>query len=217
MTQPQSHARASVLQELEKELALREKLDTTTILFRQIERCDISATNPDPSIFETNVRILMSKLPSPTIKKIRERAEEFNKVVPEPQVETWCGVPIVEFDEKTGEPLEPETIDREYTDYEKLYEIIMEELEGLKITWTIEQSTVELGKVREDEEIVPGEVVKYVKKEFERLIINARQLGFEGSFEDLIDRLRTESMPSPYITKKKEEQEEESEVEHAGN
>jgi len=216
MTQPQSHARKAVLQQLEKELALREKLDTTTILFRQIERCDISAINPDPSIFETNVRILLSKLPSPTILKIRARSTEFNETISEPQIESWCGVPIVDHDDK-GEPLPPPMIEREQTDYEKLYEIIMQELEVLKITWTIEQSTVELGKVRIDEEIVPGPVVKYIKKEFERLIITARGMGFEGAFEDIIERLRRESMPSPYIIKKKKDPEEEDENGNAGN
>jgi len=212
MTQPQSHARKAVLQQLEKELALREKLDTTTILFRQIERCDISAINPDPSIFETNVRILLSKLPSPTILKIRARSEEFNETVSEPQIESWCGVPIVDYDDK-GEPLPPKMSEREQTDYEKLYEIIMQELEILKITWTIEQSTVELGKVRTDEQIVPGEVVKFAKQTLQRFIIDARGMGFEGSFEDLIDRLRTESMPSPYIIKKKKVSKEEEEDE----
>lgn len=204
MSRPTSHATIEQLEFLERQFSLREKLDIKTILFRQVERCNLSITNPDPSIFEANVRTLMNMLPTQTILRIRQQTKKFNETFEIPQLTYWCGVPQYEYD-KDGNRIEPETVEELRTDYEKLYELIMAELEVLGVSWTIEQTTTDLGEVRTDEEILPGPVVQRAKEVLLDLIIEARSMGFEGSYEDLMIRLSKESIPSPYIVEEEEE------------
>lgn len=201
MSKPRSRADPELLRQLEEQITIREKLDIQSLLFRQVERCNISISNPDPSIFEANVRILMSLLPPQSIDKVRTRTDEFNKKKDIPLIETFCGVPMVDYDED-GKPLPPKYDEQIFTDYEILYEFIMAELAKLGITYSIEQLNIELGAVRDEVDLVPGPMINSFKKQMQKFIIKWRKKGYKGTFEDLAKRVSVETMPTPYVRDK---------------
>ena len=132
-----------------EETPLYNKLDVSSLVFRQLERTNISALMGEES-FATNVRLLMSHVPSHKRDEILERRDDYVSVVKQYKYKHWCGVPM-------GTPKHPINgspfvVEEEITDWHMLYEICLDVLEECGITWKFEKWTIEVGAVEEKKE-----------------------------------------------------------------
>lgn len=149
-----------VVEELKalEEVEIRGQLSIEDLVRRQIDRCNISMSGPDPSVFEANVRALMTMLPSNKYQQILSAADEYNSEIHDWQYEQWCGINMGTPDDPIttdgGKPKEdwsnvisPKPVSRVETDYEKLYEVILRTFEAVGLTWRVEPKVAEFGKV----------------------------------------------------------------------
>ena len=100
----------------------------------------------------------MVMLPSSKYREVLGRSDEYNDEISGWSYEEWCGI-------KMGTPEAPITVDNEppneswsnvispkpttstETDYEKLYEVILQTFESIGLTWKVESRLAEFGKV----------------------------------------------------------------------
>jgi len=135
-----------------EETPLYNKIDVASIVFRQIERTNMSASQGE-ELFASNVRLLMSHVPSHKRDEILERSEEFTSTSKSLQFKFWCGVPMGTVEHPVnGSPFE---IEEEVIDWHKLYEVVLDILEDCGITWKFEKWTVEVGAVEKKKEVPP--------------------------------------------------------------
>lgn len=123
------------------------EVNIESLVFRQIERCSIAATQ-DESLFAANVRVLLSMLPEGKRKEVLEQSDEYIEKVERWQYRYWCGVPV-------GTPENPingspSLVQEDVYDWHKLFELILKALEDSNLTWRYEKWTIEVGKVEED-------------------------------------------------------------------
>ena len=157
------------------DVQIRGKLSIEELVRRQIERCNISIGTFDQSVFEANVRALLKMLPTRKQEEIMNNTSEFNSSIKKFVFEKWCGVnmgsmnnPVMnELNIECGFPevpkvqrlpdgtvdwtdpniMSPRLVEYEETDYEKLYEIILQGLQAVGLTWNIEKKVAEVGGV----------------------------------------------------------------------
>jgi hypothetical protein len=122
------------LEGLNEEPGIQGKVSIEDLVRRQIDRTLISEST-DPTLFEANVQLLMSMLPSGKLKALYAREAEFKTKIVDMRPE-WCG-------RRVG-PLKTE----KQTDYLKLFELVLEAFEDCGLTWKIKNETVELGRVK---------------------------------------------------------------------
>jgi len=180
----------------------------------------------DPAIFEANVRALMKMLPSTKLNEILSRAGEYNEEVKSWHYEYWCGTkmgtpehPITTDDAPPNEDwsnvISPTPITYTQTDYEKLYEIVLQAFESVGLTWKVESRTVEFGKVLKTD--VPSKVVTEAQNAVVEVILDARKEIIEKarrtkkgaelrstinaantiSFAEVVEELRYLTPPTP--------------------
>jgi hypothetical protein len=139
-------------EKLLEEATIRGELDIETLVFRQIERTSQSASQ-DEALFASNVRILMSYLPSHKREEITMRADEYSSIQKKYEYKYNCNVPM-------GTPEEPVcgspyVIEEEVIDWHLLFQILMDVFEECGVTWKFEKWTVEIGAVEEKEKVLP--------------------------------------------------------------
>lgn len=122
---------------LEEEPGIQGKLAIEDIVRRQMDRTATSRSISE-ELFEVNVRILMSDLPSNKLKELYEREDEYwTKEVDIRR--TFCGK---RMPSRNGEPETEKAID-----FQKLYEMVMQAFEEVGLTWKIKNTTEEYGRV----------------------------------------------------------------------
>lgn len=165
---------SSILEGLES-LNIRDRVPMSRTVYLQIERCNISCSGVDPAIFEANVRMLLTMIPSYKQKEVMSRSKEYNNEVEEFVFQNYCNIQlgstskplmskdrhgirhIVKRDEAENidweDPniLSPQFVKSVDTDYEELYKVIINCLESANITWRVEGKTVEMGKINKTE------------------------------------------------------------------
>ena len=159
-------------------VTLREKLDTRTLVFRQIERCNNAVSNPDPAVFEAHVRALLAMLPANKRDAIKGVAETFTSKTARYMYKSFCGQNIGTpenpmIDEETGETLSPILVEEEVTDYEALYEIILNSLQKAGLTWSVESKFAEYGKVMKSSKI-PNNILMPIEKSIVKALAEVR-------------------------------------------
>lgn len=194
-------------EELAKAVAIRGRIPIESTVFRQMERTNIALSNPDPSVYEANVRALLYLLPSQKRMEVEGRAGEFNRRETSLEYKTWCGqnVGTVEnpfIDEDTGEILSPIVSEMEVTDYETLHKIIVVAFEDLGLTWKTEKSGREVGEVIDA--IVPKSVIKRAEEELVNVITDAREKFPDLTFQMLVNRLKESSPATPSFDRERE-------------
>ena len=122
----------------EDELEIRGRMDIEDIVKYQINRCNISSTDPDPNIFNSNVLVLLDILPAHKRQQVLDRQEDYGEIEKRTEYDNWCGTNIL----STKRPVEEFTID-----YHLLYRIVLDAFADSGLTWKIEQELIELGKV----------------------------------------------------------------------
>lgn len=129
-----------------EETPLHGELNIEQLVFRQIERTELSALQ-DEAYFASNVRLLLSMVPSHKREEIENRQDEYVSETESLHYKYWCGVPM-------GTPENPingspSLMKETNTDWHKLFEIILEAFEESGLTWKIDKQTIEIGQVPE--------------------------------------------------------------------
>ena len=135
---------------MEKSDEIEGELSIQNIAKQQINRCLISASMYDPSSFEMNVTKLLSILPKKQRDAIREREEEYIETYASLKYKHNCGVPMGTpenpvKDEQTGSIISPVPVEETTTNYDLLYEFILEAFEEIGVSWKPEQQISETG------------------------------------------------------------------------
>lgn len=205
---------------------IRGSLSIEDLVRRQIDRCNMSIAAADPSIFEGNVRALMKHLPTNKLKEVIGKQEEFNSTVEGYVFKETCGYNIGTvknpFVSVPGHPeweffldipkpyreahmdeidiLSPIKTEETVTDYEKLYEIVLQSFEGLGLTWNIERRTVEMGRVIKTG--IPDWFVNEAEQAIVKVIMKARTEDSklnEITYNLLVEELRERTPATPVM------------------
>jgi len=126
---------------------IKGELNIESLIFRQIERTYMSALQ-DESLFASNVRLLLSTVPSHKRYEILEQSNEYTSITQQYQFKYCCGVPMGTVDKPVSGS--PSLIEEEVIDWHKLFEMILAALEDCGISWKFEQWTIEAGKVEKE-------------------------------------------------------------------
>ena len=167
-----------------QEVSIRGNLSIEDLVRRQIDRCNQSLANPDPSIFEANVRALLAMLPSKKYKEVIEQSHLYNTTTRTWRYKYWCGVPQGSPEApitSDGKPpkddwsnvISPVPVEETETDYERLYEVILQAFESINLTWRVEQKVAEFGKVHEMK--VPPVIVRAAAEAVSEVLVSARK------------------------------------------
>lgn len=179
MSVPQDVERLESLEEA----SIRGHLSIEDLVRRQVDRCNMSMGGDNTSIFDANVRALMKMLPSTKLDEILRRESEYNEVIHDWHYEYWCNVkmgtpdhPITSDDEPPNEDrsnvISPNPVSYTQTDYEKLYELVIQAFESVGLTWKVEARVAEFGKVIRT--TIPGNVVTDAQNAVVQVVLDAR-------------------------------------------
>ena len=207
---------AQVLRALEN-INIKDRVPMPQSVYVQIERCNSSISQADPSIFEANVRALLAMLPSFKKKEVLSRSNDYNVTYEDFEYESYCNIQVGKIDapklhdkNKPVKRLEDNSIDwsdlniksprlvtKTETDYEKLYNVILDGLESANITWKIEHKTVERGKVIKTK--VPQSVLKAIAQFVGDEIIKYREAPRlrELNYNMIVEALPFETPSTP--------------------
>ncbi len=203
---------------------IKGKIDAPWGYARQRERCNVLMAGENLIAFESSVRALLGDLPLHIKTDVVARKTEFNAIPPSSyKYMNNCGVnigtpdnPLVsvvdhpEWDFMNEVPeyfrdnhedkitiLSPiEIIGVEYTDHEKLFEIIKEEGERGGLGWKYDSARKETGPV---EIILPAGLSRDIEKVIVKQLIEHRKKGKMYSWADMIGAMqpRTPRTPTP--------------------
>lgn len=120
----------------DEDIAIRGRMDIEDIVRLQINRCNASAYEPDQTLFESSVKVLLDLLP----KHQRERVIDNKKKYQEKgfvvrYTKHWCGQPITSSKEE---------IEVTITDFHNLYRIVLDAFADSGLTWQIEPQLIEM-------------------------------------------------------------------------
>lgn len=128
------------------ELEIRGRMDIEDIVKYQINRCNVSSSDPNPKIFNSNVMVLLDLLPAHKREQLLSKKQEYGKYQDrEVFDQVWGGIPI---------PSSRRTINEFVIDYHLLFRMVLDAFADSGLTWKIEQELIELGKVG-SKKIVP--------------------------------------------------------------
>jgi len=119
------------------ELEIRGRMEIEDIVKYQINRCNISATDPNPAIFNSNVLALLDNLPKHKRMEVLENKKAYGKnEETEEYEEFWCGEPVT---------ASKKTVTKFVVDHHKLYRTVLDAYADSGLTWKIEPELKELG------------------------------------------------------------------------
>ena len=121
-----------------EDIVIRGRMDIEYICREQIGRCNASAYEPDQTLFESNVKVLLDLLPKHERNKILEdrKLDYVEKIKYVTYGTYWCGIPMTSTKQiiKTTE-----------INYHLLYRIVLDAYADSGLTWQIEPRLVERG------------------------------------------------------------------------
>ena len=188
---------AQQLDSLEQGISYSDQLDIEQIVFRAILACNQSISG-DTMKFNANVRALFCLMPAEKKKAIEDRQEDYIETIDDWEYQYTCGVRVgtpenpITLDgkppnEEWSNVISPIPIQREEYDYEILFEIIMESLQGVGLTWSSTRKTIEIGKVVDLK--APASVVTACERAIVTILLEARReeplLSFDMIIQDL--------------------------------
>jgi len=133
-------------------IPIKGQLNVEGLVFRQIERTCVSALQ-DESLFASNVRLLLSTVPTHKRKEILEKTDEYTSTTETWQYKYFCGVPLGTVEHPiNGSPVLTE---EEIIDWHKLFEIILTVFEDCGLTWKRDSWTIEVGKEEDIKSLPP--------------------------------------------------------------
>ena len=131
--------------DLLSEVTIQGKVNVEIIVFRQIERTNMSALQGE-EYFASNVRLTLSYIPLHIREGIIARSDEYTNTTKRLEYKTWCGVPLgTQENPINGSPYE---IEEEVIDWHKLFEIVLDTFNNMGLTWKTEKWNVDAGRVK---------------------------------------------------------------------
>jgi len=192
----------------------KQKINVEYLVLKQIDRCNTAAYEGDEGKFNNAVESLLAMLPKENRARIEndKNRDQYVETIEQPVYQYSCGHPMgtpenpIYRNKKTdwnwdgGEPIlvSPTVEEVEQVDYQKLYKMILSELQDVGVTWKIEPR----GNV--ERRITPPQtpLVRLNDGKFIRLLV-------EKGIDAVKDKVTVE-MP---VQKTEKEEEEESEEE----
>jgi len=192
----------------------KQKINVEYLVLKQIDRCNTAAYEGDEGKFNNAVESLLAMLPKENRQRIEndKSREQYTETIEQPVYQYSCGHPMgtpenpIYRNKKTdwnydgGEPIlvSPTIEEVEQVDYQKLYKMILSELQDVGVTWKIEPR----GNVERRIKPPQTPLVRLHDGTFVRLLV-------EKGIEAVKDKVTVE-MP---VERTKEEDEEEAEDE----
>lgn len=122
----------------DEDIEIRGRMDIEDIVKYQINRCNISATDPNPKIFESNVLTCLDLLPAHKRKNVLENTKAYGDEQDVEEYDMWAGIQLIDT---------KRVVKKFITDYHKLYRVILDAFADSGLTWKVEEELVERGKV----------------------------------------------------------------------
>ena len=120
------------------DIAIRGRMDIEDIVRLQINRCNASGYEPDQTMFESSVKVLLDLLPYHKRLEVLEKELEYKDEVDFVEYGSyWCGQPMTST---------RKVVNRIVLDFHKLYRIVLDAFADCGLTWQIEPILVEEGK-----------------------------------------------------------------------
>lgn len=132
----------------------KQKINVEFLVLKQIDRCNQAALEGDEIKFSNATESLLAMLPKENRKRIESDKvkEEYITKIEQPVYKYSCGKPMgtienpiyrnkkSDWNYDGGEPIliSPTVEEVEQTDYQKLYKIVLNELQDVGVTWKIE-------------------------------------------------------------------------------
>lgn len=134
----------------------QQKIEIEDLVLEQIRRINAAAYEGDEDKFANAVESLLSMLPKENLKRIEENKETYVTTIEQPIYKYSCGRPMGSLEtpvyrnkksdwnydpnQNFGKPIRVSPIITEVTqtDYEKLFRLILGELESIGVTWKTE-------------------------------------------------------------------------------
>jgi len=132
----------------------KQKVNVEFLTLKQIDRCNNAAFEGDEAKFSNAVESLLAMLPKENRMRIENERnkEEYTEKSEQPVYQYSCGKPMgtlenpiyrnlpTDWNYKGGEPVlvSPTVEEVENVDYQKLYKMILGELQDVGVTWKIE-------------------------------------------------------------------------------
>lgn len=127
---------------------IRAKLDIEDLVWRQIDRTNISASY-DEVVFAANVQTLMSMLPRHKRDELQARHKEYVSTREEWKYRIWAGIQQGTIEEPSdGSPWKVEVTE---VDWHFLYELVLNAFEETRVSWKTERVTKSLGRVKKED------------------------------------------------------------------
>ena len=178
------------------DVELKDQVDATTILLRQLERCNILGTQGDEERFARAVEVLMDDLPLTVKERVKARRREWEYSYSGWQYK-WCGKYPMGTPEDPVTDAEGRVISPVFVEYPPqpdpyaLLGVIKEELEKAGITW---QHREEHKPIRKVGEPLPDSVVSEAEKILINYILRVRaenpelKIGWKQLLGELLQR-----------------------------
>jgi len=211
---------------------IKGKIDAPWRFQRQLERCNVLMAGADLQSFESSVRALLGDLPFDIKSNVLARKNEFNPTpqptyhyiencnikvgTPDNQLISVVGHEEWEFMNEVPKhfldnhmdkitilsPVEVEGV--QFTDHEKLLEIIKEEADRGGLGWRYENTRLEVGPV---EKILPDGLSRDLENVLIDQLIKHRQEGHMYSWAEMIGVMQSRTPNTPTLPKEEEEPE----------
>jgi len=139
------------------EIAIRGRMDIEDIVRLQINRCNASAYEPDQTLFNSSVNVLLDLLPQHKRNQVLEEFDEYSK---EQDVEKydsyWCGRPMTSTKKIVKEVV---------IDFHLLYRIVLDAYADSGLTWQIEPELRLHGRRKVKQQLKPTPKLEVVENE----------------------------------------------------
>ena len=128
------------------------KIDAEWRLQMQMERCAVTGSWDDKTVFEANINLLVAMLPIEIKNNVERRREEFTGYTVTLKYLKYAGHDLgtaerPHYDED-GNVISPVEVAEEYVDQYTKYAVVLEELEKANMTYRYSRSIVDLGPVK---------------------------------------------------------------------
>lgn len=129
--------------DFEEDIAIRGRMDIEDIVRLQINRCNASAYEPDQTLFQSSVQVLLDLLPRHKRSEVLGGKKDYTEKIDVVEYgKYWCGKPMTST---------KKIVKTSIIDFHKLYRIVLDAFQDSGLTWQIEPQLVEMGKVRKKE------------------------------------------------------------------
>lgn len=199
---------------------IRGKIDAPWRLQRQIERCNVLISSDNVPAFDAAVRALMGDLPYKIKTNVLARSKEYDVQATKWIYTKWRGRrqgtpenPVLNNDPADWinyDPKQPTTVKSpievpdNYTDYERMLDVIKEEIELGHISWKYDAKGLNWGEV--ESPLSPGLTKRFTKAIVAEIAAQRKEGHVDVNFREAVASQLGLNPPTPSYPKEKVEQ-----------